>query len=75
MSMETLKDDLIDWIADTVAMNVLDDGSDALDDECVKDIIFEEMDGLMDDMLKSIDLIKDRACTMVNEYQEDLENE
>lgn len=69
MGMENLKDDLVDWIADTVAVWVYDGDCD-LDENTVEDVILQEMDSLLEDMRCNIQLIMDRAKTMINEMGE-----
>lgn len=69
MGMENLKDDLMDWIADTVAVWVTEDGCN-LDEDTVENAILQEMDSLLEDMRCNTQLIMDRARTMIKEMEE-----
>lgn len=70
MGMETLKDDLVEWIADTVAMWMAYDGSE-LTDDLIENAILQEMDSLKEDMYARMEDIQLAAETMVKDYEED----
>lgn len=70
MGMETLKDDLVEWIADTVAMWMAYDGSE-LTEDLIENAILQEMDSLKDDMYDRIGDIQSAAKDMVKDYTGD----
>ena len=72
MGMDTLKNDLIDWIADTVAMWVAEDGCE-LTNDLIENAIMEEMDSLTEDMYQYAreGKIQLAAEKMIKEYEED----
>ena len=70
MGMETLKDDLVEWIADTVAMWMAYDGSE-LTDDLIENAILQEMDSLKDDMYARMEEIQLAAEEMVKDYTGD----
>ena len=69
MGMEDLKDILKNWIADTAAMWIMDDGAE-LSRDLIENAIQCEMDSLGDDMYDAIDEIMERTKKMIEECQE-----
>lgn len=73
MGIDTLKEDLVEWIADTVAMWVAVDGCE-LTNDLIENAIIQEMEDLKEDMYwyareGKIQLVAERIIK--EEYEED----